>query len=179
MLGVDTEKKDSPRKIVILDDGNEIAILKDLMIHEALTENINAVERFDASHKNKSAIERKLIKAYLSSYTSLFRIITIKRADNSIFLEDVLNPPRTNIKLIDVGFSESGHPDLLLFLRLVPFQDFNISSGVSFLFQEKQEEILSSYEEVAMQIQVENESMKRFIAFFKINRTHGLPVIFQ
>ena len=41
LLGVDTEKKDPPRKIVILDDGNEIAILKDFMIHEALTENIN------------------------------------------------------------------------------------------------------------------------------------------
>lgn len=179
LLGVDTEKKEPSRKIVVLDDENEIAILKDFMIHEALTENINAVERFDASDKNKSAMERKIIKAYQSSYTSLFRIIAITREDNSVFLEDVLNPPRTNIKLIDVGFSESGHPDLLLFLRLVPFQSFHMTSGVSFLFKEKQEEILSSYEEVVKQVQVENESMKRFIAFFKINRTLGLPVIFQ
>lgn len=178
LLGIDREEKGKSNPVIRFDTEGENEALLDFMIHEYRTENINAVERFDAVHKNKSAMERKVIKAYLSSYTSLFRVSAITRENHSVFLEDILNS-KTHIQLIDIGLSESGFPGLFLFLRLVPMKNFHISSGMFFMFQKEQEVILNVYKEIAGKTNIECKAMKRFIDFFKTNKICGTPIRYQ
>jgi hypothetical protein len=64
----------------------------------------------------------------------LFRVDAISASGNILFLSDLLNN-RTDIGLMDIGFSQSATPGLLLFIRLVPFKSIFMTSGTSFIFQ--------------------------------------------
>ncbi|MBS7251603.1 MAG: hypothetical protein KIH08_13595, partial [Candidatus Freyarchaeota archaeon] len=127
----------------------------------------------------KSSVENEILEAFLSSYTSLFKIVSTSASESTLVLYDHLNQ-KENIKLIDVNFSKTATPGLLIFTRLVPFKDFNMTSGVSFVFPASAENfLLERYRRLSERAKSDiNLTMRRFLFFYNWNKTKGIGAIY-
>ena len=80
---------------------------------------------------------------------------------------------------MDINFSKYAVPGVLVFFRLVPFNDFNITSGISFAFPGNLEKyILRKYKKLSKKIKTNSDSIKRFVSFFRMNKNDGIEVRF-
>lgn len=163
---------------LMFDSMDETNVLMDFALNEYKVKGKNAIEIYRET-ANYNEVEMDILNALLSSYTSLFEVISISRAENSLLLNDVMNR-RENIRLTDIALSESAVPGLLLFVRLVPFTDFNMTSGISFAFDpDLKGYLLRRHRKLGKKIEVEDDSTKRFISFFKLSKTDGLEVKYE
>jgi len=164
---------------LIFDSEDETSVLMDFALNEYKVNNKNTIEIYREKIGWQNEIEKEISDALLSSYTSLFKVASITEAENTILLNDILNK-KDDIKLIDIAFSESAVPGLLLFIRLVPFKDFNMTSGVSFVFHgELENYLLRKYKKLSKKVKSDSDSIKRFIAFFRLNKTDGIEVRYE
>ena len=133
---------------------------------------------FIAYFKNKiNKNEKKLLENLLSSQTSLFKIKNVFVKEHILILEDLLNN-QNDIKLIDINLSQTIKPGMILFSRLIPFKEFKITSGVNFAFQKTLEEkLINKYALLKDNIEHDDPVIKRFIAFFELNKMYGINVI--
>lgn len=125
----------------------------------------------------ESEAEKDILAALLSSYTSLFKITSINKS--TLLLEDILNK-KGDIPLMDIALSKTAAPGMLLFTRLIPFEDFNMTSGAGFVFPAGLEEyLLRRYKKLSKKVESGNESVKRFVAFYKLSKSSGLEVKYE
>lgn len=167
-----------PRKndIFLYETEDEMGILMEFTMYEQMKNNKNAIEIYRDKSGEQSRIEKTILDAMLHSYTSLFRVISSSESENIALLYDVLNK-KDNIKLTDINLSKTVVPGLLLFIRLVPFKDFNMTSGFSFVFQGYLEEyLLKRYEKISKKVESDRDSIKRFVSFFRLNKEDGMEV---
>jgi hypothetical protein len=168
------------KNTLIFDNESETAALMDFAINEYQTNGINAVQLYKDKVILKNDIEVEILDALVKSYTSLFKITNIKRNETKLILSDVLNKNNEQIEIIDIGFSQTARAGLLIFLRIVPFADFNITGGYGFPFNGDLEEyLLKEYKHLVKQIKSSSESIKRFVSFFKLYRRHGIKTGFM
>ncbi|MBI4316908.1 MAG: hypothetical protein HY675_00340 [Chloroflexi bacterium] len=91
--------------------------------------------------------------------------MAVSKSDHSLTLRDLLSE-REDVKLTDVGFSQTAIVGSLLFLRVVPFDDFNMTSGIAFVFPDDLESyLLRKYKKLAKKVPSESDSTKRFVSF--------------
>lgn len=77
----------------------------------------------------------------------------------------------------DVNLSDTAEPGVLLFFRLVPYDEFNMTSGVSFPFPADEEDrLLRKYKQRTGDIDSQPESVQRFAAFFDLYRNYGIHI---
>ncbi len=165
--------------IFIFDSEDETSVLMDFALNEYRLNNKNTIEVYREKMDWRNEIERDILDALLSSYTSLFKVTSISESENTLLLDDILNK-KGNIKLIDIGFSKSGMPGLLLFIRLVPFKNFNMTSGIAFVFPgELERYLLRRYKKLSKKVKSDSDSIKRFISFFRLNKTDGIEVRYE
>ncbi len=165
--------------VMVFDSEDETSVLMDFALHEYKAEDKNAIEIYINKIGGKDDTEKEILNALLSSYTSLFKAIFISKSDNILFLNDLLNK-KSNLKLIDIAFSRTAVPGLLLFIRLVPFKDVFMTSGISFIFPPYLEKfLLRKYKKFTKKIDAHNDSLERFIFFFKQNKTDGIEVRYE
>ncbi len=163
----------------IFDSEDETSVLMDFALNEYRVDNRNTIEIYREKMGWQNEIEEDILDALLLSYTSLFKITSISKAENTLLLNDILNK-RDNIKLIDIASSKTADPGLLLFIRLVPFEDFNMTSGVSFVFPGDLEEyLLRRYKKLSKKVKSDSEAIKRFVSFFRLNKTNGIEVRYE
>ncbi len=136
---------------------------------------------FIANYHNKVAEnEREIWENLLNAYSSFFKVKDVLRNEHVIILQDFLNESQMDFKLIDINLSQTILPKMLLFTRLVPFNDFKITSGVNFAFRNDLEDILlKEYHSLAEKITYDDPAIKRFISFFKLNRKYGMNVFLK
>lgn len=85
-----------------------------------------------------------------------------------------------NIPIIDVGFSETASLNMLIFCRIIQLNQFNFTSGAAMLFPEEYKDyLLRKSKKNAKKLNVEDNSMKRFISYFHLHRTDGLTIFFE
>ena len=163
--------------IFVFDSDDETSVLMDFALNDYRFVNKTVVERYREKFGWKNDIEKDILDALSVSYTSLFKVTSISRAENTLVLNDLLNK-KDNIKLIDISFSNTiTHGGLLVFTRLLPFKDFNMTSGVSFVFPPRMESyIIRNYKVKSKKIKSNNEAIKRFVAFYKLNKSYGMDV---
>jgi hypothetical protein len=165
--------------ILIFDSEDETSVLMDFALNDYRVNNKNIIEIYREKIGWQNEIEKDILDALLSSYTSLFKITSISEAENTLLLNDILNK-RDNIELIDISFSKTAIPGLLLFTRLVSFKDFNMTSGVSFAFPGDLEGyLLRRYKKLSKKIRSDSDSIKRFVSFFRLNKTEGIEVRYE
>jgi hypothetical protein len=165
---------------LIFDNESETAALMDFAINEYQINGNNAVHLYRDKVVLENNIERKILDALLKSYTSLFKITNIKRQLNTLILTDLLNINCEPIEIIDIGFSQTAVAGFLMFLRIVPFPDFNITGGFGFAFKDDLEEyLIKEYKHLAKRVKSSSESIKRYVVFFKLYRRHGLETGFM
>jgi len=67
-----------------------------------------------------------------------------------------------------------------MFLRVVPFDNFKMTGGIGFIFYDELEEyLIKEYKYLSKLVKSSSESIKRYVAFFKLNRRHGIEVLFR
>ncbi len=165
--------------VLLFDTEDETSVLMDFALNDVKVKNKNIIEIYREKIGWKNTVEKKILDARRSSYTSLFRIKSISEENCTLVVSDILNK-KDNIKLIDIAFSQTGVPGLLLFFRLVPFKDFNMTSGVSFVFPgDSERDLLMRYKKLRKKKKSEDESIRRFISFFKLNKKYGLEVLYM
>jgi len=182
-LDRDTLKK-SAQLLGIIKDGvfvfqsdDETNVLMDFALNDYRFINKNAIERYRKKFGWDNEIERDIFDALSASYTSLFKVTSISRAENILTLNDLLNK-RENIEIIDIAFSNTLESrGVLVFTRLLSFKDFNMTSGVSFVFQPYIENhLIRQYKMKSKKVKSENEAIKRFVAFYHLYQSYGIPV---
>jgi len=163
----------------VFDNEDETSVLMDFALNDYRFINKNVVERYREKFGWKNEIEKDIFDALSASYTSLFNITSISRLENTLILSDLLNK-KDDIKLIDIAFSNTIiHSGYLLFTRLLPFKDFNMTSGVTFVFPPyKENHLIREYKKKTKKIKSDNDTIKRFIAFYKLNKTLGIDVAY-
>ncbi len=138
----------------------------------------NAIQTYREKYGGNE-LELDILDALLSSYTSLFKVTSISRAENMLFLSDIINR-RERIGLIDIALSETATLGMLLFIRLVSFSDFNMTSGVSFVFPGDLEGYLvRKYRKLSKKVESDSESVRMFVSFFMLSKTDGLEVKYE
>ncbi len=100
----------------VFDSEEETSVLMDFVLNEYRVNNKNAIEIYQEKVGWQNEIEKDILDALLSSYTSLFKVTSISKAENMLLLNDILNK-KDNIKLIDIAFSKTAVHGLLLFIR--------------------------------------------------------------
>jgi hypothetical protein len=162
--------------ILVLDNEDEVNILMDFALREYKIKKQSTTEIYREKIGGKNEIEKEILDAFVSSYTSLFKIISISKTEKSLILNDILNM-KENINMIDRALSKSAEPGLLLFIRIVPFKDFNMSAGILFAFYgELEKNLLEKYKQLSNKVKSDSDSVKRFVSFYKLSKTDGIQV---
>lgn len=165
---------------VVLEEDNEFQTLMDFVLNERLFNKTSLIEDFFIAKKWGSEIERTFLKACSDAYTSLFKISNVSLENSKVTVEDILVNTGVQIDLTDINFSRTTRPGQLLLTRLVPCGEFNMTSGMSFSFPEGFEKyLLRRYKKEQKHIIHDNQSVKRFAAFFHLNRTDGNMILFE
>lgn len=164
----------------LLVESNEEGIaFMDFALNDYQVDHKTLVQTFQMQANQLSQEEKNTLESWTKSYTSLFKVRSISPLENCLILTDLLNENQ-NITLLDFALSESAVPGILIFVRLIPFQDLYITSGVIFAFVEAKEAyLLKQYKYRARKVKSDSESIQRFVAFFHLNRTHGMVVGYQ
>jgi len=167
------------KNTLIFDNESETAALMDFAINEININGNSAVQLYKDKGIFENNIERIILKALLNSYTSLFKLTNIISHKNTLILTDLININCEPIELIDIGLSQTAAAGSLIFLRIVSFADFNMSGGFGFAFNiDLDEYLLKEYKHIAKRVKSSSESLKKFVAFFKLYRRYGLEIDF-
>lgn len=164
---------------VVMEKEEEGDLFFDFNVYEKIEDNKNAVGIYIENNAVEDKIELELLEAMKNTNTSLYKIKSIDKEKHTLYLEDMLNGGE-DISIIDIGFSESASCDMLLFLRIIKLQKFNFTSGVAMVFSGNHlEYLLRRSKKFAKKLEIEDESLKRFISYFYLHRTDGLETIFE
>jgi hypothetical protein len=164
----------SEGKTLVLDSEEELNFIMDFSLYEYQVQGKTFLQKYKEENLQLDEKEAQLLEAKLSAYSSLFKIIEVQPANATITLSDIFNHGK-EVKIIDINFSRTARPGLLMFTRIVPFPDFNMTSGIFFIFPEHSEKsLLKRYKVMKKKVKSDNESVQKYIAFFKLNRKEGL-----
>jgi hypothetical protein len=119
--------------IMVFKNEDETDILMDFALHEYKEDDKNLIAVFKEKVGGRKDNEKEIVDAMLSSYTSLFKITSVSPREKFLLLRDLLNE-REDLKLWDIGLSQSAIPGYMIFIRLVPLKDAFMTSGISFVF---------------------------------------------
>lgn len=156
-----------------------MAVLFDFAIHDYRTTNKNAIELYSETKGPANEVERDLLAGHASAYTSLFRIISISKAEGTLILRDLLSNME-DVRLTDINLSSTAAPGFLLFLRVVPLGGFTITSGFMFAFPGQLESrLLAGYKRPAKKREPRDDAQRRFVRFLKASRDHGIETRFE
>ena len=167
------------KEALMFDNESETVALMDFAINECRINGKTAVELYKEKVRVVNDIENEILDGLINSYTSLFKITNIKRSEKKLILTDLLKNDDNPIEIIDIGFSQTAASDFLIFLRIISFADFNITGGFGFPFNKDSEEyLLKEYKHIAKRVKSSKESIKRYVAFFKLYKRHGIEIDF-
>lgn len=164
--------------IFLLESENEQDYLSDFVIHEWNT--TEGKKLYDAYALGQEASvtseEKEIIDAYKKSYTSLFEVVLTDPITHHVWLRNLV-APEPLIPIIDIGFSQSMETGGLVFMRIVPFPDLSMGSGLSFVFPSQ----LKSYvlRKMKKSSKRNDDAVAKFVTFFALNRTDGMEVIYR
>ncbi len=166
-------------KTFIFEQQEETIALTDFLFFDYRQEGQTLLERYTAEIGGSNSDEQVILKAWQSAYTSLFKVTQVSTSESVITLSDVLNPG-ASIQLMDLSFSKTAIPGVLFFTRIVPFDEFNTTSGCTFVFPETREKhLMTKYKSLVKKVKTTDERIQRFVCFFKLNRTYGMEVSYR
>ncbi len=169
------------KNTVVIDEGED-PLLSDFSLFDfKYDDGKNTITRYKESIGGKNEVENEILEAMMYARSSLFEIIKTDPKNNTVVLRDVLDEPE-EITIIDVGFSQSAPVGGLLFARIIPFDEFNMTSGASFAFLGGMKSyLLRAYKRQMKKAMKKrhDEVLNRFVVFFHLNREVGAEVMYQ
>ena len=116
-------------KTFVFESEEEFNFLNDFRLFEYLSDGKNFIQRYQEKEYQLDEKQTEVINASILSYTSLFKIIKADPESATITLNDLLNNEQ-EIEIININLSQTAQIDLLIFTRIMPFSDFNMTSGM-------------------------------------------------
>jgi len=157
---------------ILFDSEEETSYLMNFLLYDYKVNGKNTVQVYQESHNVNTEIENEIINSMCSSFSSLFEVTSIRGF--TVRLRDLFKATDKPIKLIDVAFSMTASPGTMVFIRLIPVGDRYMTSGVSFIFRKEiKQYLLRRYRKISKKIPTSDQDMKRYIAFFKLNKECG------
>ena len=164
--------------VIIFSSEAESDILMEFALNDYREDGRSAIEVYQEKTRGEDEIEKELLGGYVSAYTSLYKITATSRENRTVDLEDVLQDGK-RVQIMDNGLSMSHPRHTLLFLRIIPLRGFNMTSGIFFAFpEEAKSRMMRAYDNIYQRLQVDSESTRRFVAFFRVNRIFGKQGMF-
>ncbi len=163
----------------VIHDQSEVDVLGNFATYEYKKGGKTCVQKYYDTQECQNEVERVVLDAMVASYTSLFFILGKSTHRNSLLLRDILTE-REDIELIDISLSSSVVAQALLFTRIVPFDELNMSAGINLPFHpSKRDYLLARHEKVRNRSGRQNRSMNRFIEFFKLHKAMGIETCYE
>jgi len=167
------------RTIFIFESEEDMAILSDFALHDVRTRGKTAIERYRETAETISPVEEKILDAHAAAATSLFRVTATNPAEDTLTLEDLLQPSRT-VRLTDIQLSHSATPNMLIFTRCVTFEEITSTSGVAFVFPDyRDKQLVADYLRERRRVKAGQEGRQRFEHFYRAHRLFGNPIRYQ
>jgi hypothetical protein len=157
-------------------DETEVSVMMDFTICERLYNGKSLIDIEMESANDLDANRMTILTAFRDGYTSLFEVLETRKKENTIRMYDLL---RDNDKeIIDINLSQTVDKKRLLFLRYIDFQEFSMSSGLSFVYGSSQKEtLLRRYRtEIRTRFKID-KPITRFLIFHRLNQQFGQEVV--
>ena len=166
-------------KNVLYDFESNMTVHFEFLLYEYRQNGQTAIEQYSHQECWDTDTERTILEAALEAETSLFEITAMDETDNRLVLSDLLSD-EDDIPVMDINLSHTAEPGFLLFFRLVPYEQFNMTSGVSFPFSEDEKDrLLSEYEHRANHLGSQPLSVQRFVVFYDLYRDYGVHIQYK
>ena len=169
LLGIGQGRK------IILESDEEINFLIDFYLNEYQYHGRTLLEQYREDCPTIDSMTIAYLDAAKASYTSFFKIVDLNPKENTLVVEDFLNPSGL-IEVINENLSRTSQCGFVLFSRLLPFEEFNAFSGMYAAFPNDRR-LMKRYKIMKKRVKSERESVQRFVAAFKLNRSMGMEVI--
>ena len=124
------------RGIMVFDSEDETSVLMDRAIYDLRRGNKNILACFIDEHVREdfSETEWQLLQGKSKAWFSLFEILAAHPAEAWVQLRDLINSTGP-FRMFDVGLSQTAPPGQLIATRLVPINDWHMTTGVSHPFR--------------------------------------------
>lgn len=184
----EAEFKEAAGLVDILDNRNRVVFqstvepdsLMDFNIYEKIRSGKSTLSLFAESYSTEHPLEQELLAAMLQAETSLYEVVRIDKDESVVILNDILNSGNEPVKLVDLGLSSVVKLDSLVFARILHLQEHCITSGLGYLFSGNHRDyLLNKSRKMLKKIKTGDASADRFVAFFHLNRSDGLPVMYE
>jgi hypothetical protein len=123
------------RGVMVFDSEDETSVLMDRIIYDLRRgdKNIFACLIEEHAAQDFSEIERQLLAGKSQAWYSLFAVKAANHSKGSLQMEDLINKSGP-FKVYDIGMSQTAEAGILIATRLIPIQDWYMTTGVSFRF---------------------------------------------
>ncbi len=163
---------------VVFETEYEKEIVFDFTLYEKIRNGKSVISECLAEGQEISMEEKDLLMAMEKADGSLYEVVGIDKEIGSIVLKDVLGNTE-DVRIIDRGLSVSLNENILIYTRPVHLEEFSMTTGIGFVFSKNHKQYLIQRSRKMMKkINSGDASVNQFIAFFKLNRTDGLPIMF-
>jgi len=162
---------------ILYDAESHTNVHYEFLLNEYRQNGQTAVEQYYEQERWESDVEHTILEALLEAEASLFKVTAVDGSDKHLIVTDLLSDDENELRVTDVNLSETAEPGTLLFFRLVSYDEFNMTSGVSFPFPADEEDrLLREYDHRADDVDSKLESVQRFVAFFDLYRDYGIHI---
>ncbi|UZW13448.1 hypothetical protein OSC52_16620 [Clostridium pasteurianum] len=177
---------ESAKKLGILEGKNKIVLdweeenqyFLDFVINETKINGKKLIQCFSEKSVLEGELEIEFMDAMKKAYTSLFRVVNTSPEKGLVFIKDLLGDGK-NIRLTDLGLSQMKDKNLLIFTRIIPFKDMNITSGMTCAFHSNYEmDLMDLYKNYMKNISSDEEE-KKFIFFYNVFKEIGIGTFMQ
>jgi len=141
-------------------------------LYEYRRDGTTAAERYLEAERWDDEIEREILEATIDADPSLFEVESVGESGPRLTVTDLLADREHT--LIDVNFSRTAEPGVVLFFRPIRYDEFTTTSGVSFPFPGSEKEtLLDEHDQRIDDDTSRTVSRQRFVAFHDLYRDHG------
>jgi hypothetical protein len=147
-------------------------------LYEYRRDGKTAAERYLEAERWGDEVEREILEASIDAEPSLFEVKSTSESGPRLTVTDLLDDREHT--LVDVNFSRTAEPGVVLFFRPVRYDEFTTTSGVSFPFPgEEKEGLLDEHDQRIDPDGSRALSRQRFVAFHNLYRDHGLYIQYR
>lgn len=160
----------------VFENEEESDVLMDFSLFEMLVNDKSFTERYFELDLPETDDEGIILEAKMEAFTSLFEIVDVDSKKSAVYIIDLLDNKK-EYSFIDLGFSLTAKVGMLVFTRIIPFDDFNMTGGVSFVFDKSKKDMLISG--LGFQKFKSNNKLKsadKYMFFYNMNKTYGLDL---
>ena len=164
-------------KAMVFDKEEETDVLMDFLIYEKNKYGQKLIDQFYDSDFELTDLEEEIVEGQVNYHCSLFEIVKIDKLNSTLILKDLLNKEMADFILMDMGLSQTAKIGLLMYTRLIPIREMNMTSGVSFGFEPRfKERILNDISLERLKKRRKPDSTELYIFMHKKSKLYGIEI---